>query len=140
MLTLGQVEKPFWDIVADPVWRNVDIDMQNAIDLRDNNGPNPVFHAAKALESTIKIISAQKGANNGKEKGAHNYIDNLRSERAGRFIEQWEADALKSVFTDIRNPHGHGPGPAPMPQLNPQQTDWVIENCMSWIKSLVRRL
>jgi AbiJ N-terminal domain 4 len=140
VLTLGQVEKPFWDIVADPVWRNVDIDMQNAIDLRDNNGPNPVFHAAKALESTIKIISEQKGANNGKEKGAHNYIDNLRSERAGRFIEQWEADALKSVFTDIRNPHGHGPGPAPMPLLNPQQTDWVIENCMSWIKSLVRRL
>jgi AbiJ-like protein len=138
-LILTQVEKPFWDLIADGMWMNVDTDMKEAIDRRDNNGRDPAFYAAKALESAIKIISDQKGASTGHEKGAHNYIDNLISARAGRFIDQWEADALKSLFKDNRNPFGHGPGSAPMPQLNAQQTEWVIETCMSWTKSLVRR-
>lgn len=138
-LTLAQVEKPFWDLVADGMWVNVDTDMKEAIDRRDNNGRDPAFYAAKALESTIKIISDQKGVSTGRESGAHNYIDNLVSPRGGRFIERWEADALKSLFKDNRNPFGHGPGSEPMPRLSAQQTDWVIETCMSWTKSLVRR-
>ena len=138
-LTLIQIEKPFWDLVADPIWANIDMDMKESIDRRDNNGRDPAFYAARALESTIKIVSEQKGATMGNEKGAHNYIDNLLSTRAGRFIDQWEADALKSLFKDNRNPFAHGPGSAPMPRLNAQKTDWVIETCMSWIKSLIRR-
>jgi hypothetical protein len=41
-------------------------------------------------ESTIKIISDEKGWTHGGEKGAHNYIDNLGSKKAGPFIESWE--------------------------------------------------
>lgn len=138
-LTLVQIEKPFWNLVATPIWENVDADMKEAIDRRDNNGRDPTLYAAKALESTIKIISQRKNLTTGEEKGAHSFIDNLSSERGSKFIERWEAEALKALFTNSRNPFGHGPGPAPMPNPNPQQIDWVIENCMSWIKSLVRR-
>ena len=35
---------------------------------------------------------------------------------------------------------GHGPGDEPMPELSPQQTDWAIEFCMSWTKSLIKQL
>jgi AbiJ N-terminal domain 4 len=55
------VEAPFWQLVADPKWKNVDHDMKEAIDLRDTQGRDPAFYAAKALESTIKII-AKKSA------------------------------------------------------------------------------
>ncbi|MBV9152318.1 MAG: hypothetical protein JO204_11145 [Alphaproteobacteria bacterium] len=67
-LTLGQVEKPFWGLVADPIWINIDTDMKEAIDRRDNNGRDPAFYAAKALESAIKIISEQRGATTGNER------------------------------------------------------------------------
>jgi hypothetical protein len=77
-----QIEQPFWDLVADAKWKNVDLDMKEAIDLRDNGGRDPAFYAARALESTIKIISGQNGWTRGGERGAHNYIDNLGSQRA----------------------------------------------------------
>jgi hypothetical protein len=41
-------------------------------------GVAPALYAAKALESTIKIISDEKHFSNGKERGASNYIDNLK--------------------------------------------------------------
>jgi len=135
-----QIEKEFWSITKDPLWENVDMDMKEAIDLRDSNGRDPSFHAAKALESTIKIISKQKGWTRGSEKGAHNYIDNLGSKANGNFIDTWESDALKSFFTSVRNPLSHGAGSKVMPTLTPQQTNWAIETCMSWIKSLVKRM
>ena len=56
---------------------NVDHDMKEALDLRGSDGRDPAFYAARALESTIKIISDQKNWTHGKENGAHNYIDNL---------------------------------------------------------------
>lgn len=132
-----QVEAPFWKLVIDPKWRNVDHDMKEAIDLRDTNGRDPAFYAAKALESTIKIISDEKQLSNGKERGAANYIDNLKRVSV---IEDWEADSLKAFFAKIRNPLGHGPGSGAMPSLNKHQTDWAIETAMIWAKSLVRRM
>jgi hypothetical protein len=134
-----KIEGPFWKIVADPLWKNVDIDMKEALDRRDGGDRDPALYAAKALESAIKIISTEKGWTHGSERGAHNYIDNLGAAKNGSFIESWEIGALKAFFTSVRNPLGHGPGGEPMPQLTPQQTDWALETCMSWIKTLVAR-
>lgn len=138
-LFLKEAEQPFWNLVAAPLWGNVDIDMKEAIDRRDSGGRDPAFYAARALESTIKIISDEKGWTHGGEKGAHNYIDNLGKASSG-FVERWEADTLKKFFSSVRNPFGHGPGSAEMPRLSPQQTDLAIEHCISWIKSLIKRL
>jgi hypothetical protein len=60
-LAEAQIEKPFWALVAAPLWRNVDIDMKEAVDRRDANGKDPALYAARALESVIKIISDKKG-------------------------------------------------------------------------------
>jgi len=132
-----EIETPFWKLVVEPKWHNVDHDMKEAIDLRDMGGRDPAFYAARSLESTIKIISGEKQLTTGKEKGAHNYIDNLRG---AKLIEVWEMEALKDFFTKVRNPFGHGPGAAPMPSLTDHQTNWAIENSMIWIKSLIRRM
>lgn len=135
----GQIETPFWSLVKDHKWANVDTDMKEAIDRRDGGGRDPAFYAAKALESTIKIISNEKGWTHGGERGAHSYIDNLASAKNGAFIAKWEQSALKLIFTDIRNDLGHGAGDKTMPELMPQQTSWTIETCMAWIKSLILR-
>lgn len=132
-----EIETPFWKLVAEPKWHNVDHDMKEAIDLRDTGGRDPALYAARSLESTIKIISGEKQLTTGKEKGAHNYIDNLMG---AQFIETWEMEALKHFFTKVRNPFGHGPGAAPMPSLTDPQTNWAIESSMIWIKSLIRRM
>ncbi|MEA5669031.1 hypothetical protein VA603_15910 [Stenotrophomonas sp. MH1] len=135
-----EIETPFWALVNDPKWANVDTDMKEAIDRRDSGGRDPAFYAAKALESTIKIISAEKGWTHGGERGAHSYIDNLASAKNGSFISKWEQSALKLIFSDVRNELGHGPGNEPMPELSSHQTSWTIESCMSWIKCLINRL
>ncbi|HWN53454.1 MAG TPA: hypothetical protein VNO18_27165 [Xanthobacteraceae bacterium] len=132
------IEAPFWSAVAGPIWTNVDTDMKEAFDGRDTGGRDPAFYAARALESTIKIISDGKSWTRGGERGAHNFIDNLASKRAA-FLIDWEADLLKTFFTKVRNPLGHGPGTQPMPSLSPEQTNWAIETVMVWIKTLVRR-
>jgi len=115
-----EIETPFWKLVAQPKWDNVDHDMKEAIDLRDTGGRDPAFYAARSLESTIKIMSDEKRLTTGKEKGAHSYIDNLVG---AKLIEVWEMEALKHFFTKVRNPFGHGPGAAPMPSLIKQQTN-----------------
>lgn len=137
-LVQSVVETPFWAIVADSRWLNVDTDMKEALDLRDSDGRDPAFFAARALESAIKIISDKKGWTTGNEKGAHNYVDNLAS-KSNVFIAKWESESLKGFFGNVRNPFGHGPGSAQMPKLTRQQTEWAIEFSMSWIKSLIRR-
>jgi hypothetical protein len=43
------------------------------------------------------------------------------------------------LFRDIRHPLGHGPGKAQPLALSAEQTTWVIESAMSWVKSLLRR-
>lgn len=138
-LVQGNIETPFWAIVADPRWVNVDTDMKEALDLRDGDGRDPAFYSARALESAVKIISDMKGWTTGKEKGASNYIDHLAAKSHG-FVDQWEAQSLRDFFKHVRNPFGHGPGSAEMPKLTRQQTEWAIEFSMSWIKSLIRRL
>lgn len=134
-----QIETPFWSLVADPKLQNVDTDMKEAIDRRDSGGRDPSLYAAKALESAIKIISTEKGWTHGGEKGAHNFIENLASKKNGQFISDWESKSLKQFFTAVRNPLGHGPGGEPMPTLDQQQTNWAIEFCMIWVKSLIER-
>ncbi|WP_432472069.1 AbiJ-NTD4 domain-containing protein [Amphritea sp. HPY] len=135
-----QIEKTFWNLVSAPEWRNVDNDIKEAIDLRDNGGRDPAWYAAKALESTIKIISNEKGWTQGNERGASNFVDNLRSKKNGEFISGWECDDIKSFFRNVRNPFGHGAGDDNMPKLSLAQTDWAIEFCMIWIKNLIRRM
>jgi hypothetical protein len=137
-LAQKEVETPFWQLVSDPLWANVDLDMKEALDLRDSDGRDPAFYAARALESSIKIISDQKGWTHGGEKGAHNYIDNLASKK-NAFITSWESASLKEFFTHVRNPFGHGAGSSQMPNLSRPQTEWAIEFSMSWIKNLIRR-
>ncbi|MGZ8921890.1 MAG: AbiJ-NTD4 domain-containing protein [Methylosarcina sp.] len=134
------ISKPFWDVVADPLWTNVDIDMKEALDRRDSNDKDPALFAAKALESAIKIVSKKKGWTRGTESGASNYIDNLVSKGNGSFIAEWEGEMLRNYFKKVRNPLGHGPGSDPMPTLTIAQTDWAIEFAMSWVRALVRRM
>ena len=134
------IAKPFWDAVADPLWRNVDIDMKEALDRRDSNDKDPAIFAAKALESAIKIVSNSKGWTRGNESGASNYIDNLVSKANGSYLASWEGEMLRDYFRKVRNPLGHGPGSDPMPVLSTPQTDWAIETAMSWVRTLVRRM
>ena len=134
------IAKPFWNLVADPLWENVDIDMKEALDRRDSNDKDPAIFAAKALESTIKIVSDTKGWTRGTETGAAHYIDNLVSKTNGSYLAVWEGDMLKDYFRMVRNPVGHGPGSEPMPELTLAQTDWAIETAMSWVRTLVRRM
>ena len=138
-LAQAEIAQPFWDVVKAPQWANVDRDIKEAIDRRDNNGRDPGGYAMRALESTLKIISDLKGWTTGNEKGASGFIDNLQSKRNGSFLSPWEADVLRKMFMEIRNPLVHGEGSAVPLHLTPQQTSWVIESCMSWIKSLVLR-
>jgi hypothetical protein len=134
-----EVEAPFWALVAEPPWKNVDLDMKEALDQRDAGARDPAFYAARALESAIKIISDSKGWTHGREKGAHNFIDNLASQTA-RFVTPWEGETIKLFFSNVRNPMGHGPGSNEMIALTEHQTNWSIEFCMIWIKSLIRRI
>lgn len=133
------IETPFWNLIVGPKWKNVETDLQEAIDRRDNGGRDPALYAAKALESVIKIFSSDLKVTTGKEKGAHNYIDNLLSASRGRFIEKWEGEQLKGFFSSVRNPLGHGPGGEPMPKLSDAQQEWAIEFVMIWTKSLIAR-
>jgi AbiJ N-terminal domain 4 len=139
-LTQAQIEQPFWDAVKDQKWVNVSTDMATAIDGRDTGGRDPAFYAGKALESTIKIISNEKNWTTGKEKGASDYLNHLESKANGRFIDSWERHILQAFFNGVRNDYGHGPGSDPMPTMTAPQIDQAIEFCMSWIKSLIKRL
>ncbi len=134
------IAKPFWALVADQLWQNVDIDMKEALDRRDSNDKDPSIFAAKALESAIKIVSDTKGWTRGTESGAAQYIDNLVNKANGSYLSIWEGEMLKDYFRKIRNSVGHGPGLEPMPELTLAQTDWAIEAAMSWVRSLVRRM
>ena len=138
-LTTIEIERPFWTLVSDPKFGNVDSDIKEALDRRDSGKPDAAFHALKALESVLKILSDDLGRTRNSEKGAADFVDNLVSAKLGRYIDPWEAEAIKSLFRDIRNPLGHGSGNAQPLALNSNQTTWVIENAMSWIKSLLRR-
>jgi AbiJ N-terminal domain 4 len=135
-----QVEQPFWLLVKDAKWTNVSIDMAEAVDRRDTGRRDPSFYAAKALESTIKIICEIKKWTTGKESGVSDFLNHLESKANGAFIESWERQSMQRFYSDVRNDLGHGPGFKNMPNLTPQQIDQTIEFCMSWVKSLIKRL
>lgn len=134
-----EIERPFWQMVSDPKFINVDTDIKEAIDRRDSNKPDAAFHALRALESIVRILSGDLGRTRRSEKGAAEFIDNLVASKQGRYIDVWEAEALKALFRDLRNPLGHGPGNSQPLTLRHEQSTWVIETAMSWIKSLLRR-
>lgn len=134
---MDEVATPFWSLIEDPMWSNVRSDMEEAFRQRDTGQPNAALHAARALESTIKIISDARQWSRGNERGAAAYIDNLAS--ASRYLDQWESAIMKQFFKDIRNPQAHGAGSSPQPTLSAIQTAWVLEFCMVCIKSLIRR-
>jgi len=138
-LTAEQIEHPFWSLVADPRFANIDLDVKEAIDRRDAGKPDAAFHALRALESAVKILSDDLGHTRGTERGAAEYIDNLVSTKNGGFLDSWEAEHLKLLFRSLRNPLGHGAGSSAPMQLNRVQSTWAIEQAMSWIKSLIRR-
>lgn len=135
-----QVEQPFWLLVGDAQWKNVSIDMAEALDRRDTAGRDPSFYAAKALESTVKIICEIKKWTTGNEKGVSDFLNHLENKTNGAFIEGWERQSMQRFYSDVRNDLGHGPGSKDMPNFTPQQIDQTIEFCMSWIKSLIKRL
>lgn len=135
-----QIEEPFWDLLKAPIWKNVDIDMKEAVDRRDTNGRDPSFYAAKALESTIKIICDLKEWTTGNENGVSDFLNHLESKAKGAFVESWERQSIQRFYSDVRNDLGHGPGSAQMPIFTLQQVDHTIEFCMSWVKSLIKRL
>lgn len=135
-----QVEQPFWLLVKDAKWKNVSIDMAEAVDRRDTGGRDPSFYAAKALESAIKIICDIKGWTTGNEKGVSDFLNHLESKAHGIYIASWERQSMQRFYSEVRNDLGHGPGSKDMPNLTPQQIDQTIEFCMSWVKSLIKRL
>jgi hypothetical protein len=135
-----QIAQPFWALVKEAKWANVSTDMAESLDRRDTGGRDPAFYAAKSLESTIKIISEERKWITGNEKGVSDYLNHLEAKANGPFIAPWERQLMQKFFSDVRNDFGHGPGSAPMPNLSVQQTDFAIEFCMSWIKSLIKRL
>lgn len=133
------VEVPFWNLVADPKWKNVDIDMKKSLDSLDSDTGDPAFYAIRALESTLKIVSDEQGWPHSGEANASRHIDYLASKKV-RFLENWEACILKEIFAKIRNPLGHGSGNKEILELDKHQTDWVLKSCMVWIKSIICRL
>ncbi|MBL0928932.1 MAG: hypothetical protein IBJ15_02225 [Alphaproteobacteria bacterium] len=139
-LVQTEVEQPFWQLVKDAQWKNVSLDMAEALDRRDKGGRDPSFYAAKALESTIKIICELKGWVSGSERGVSDFLNHLENKINGGFIESWERQSIQRFFSDVRNDLGHGPGSKDMPNFTIPQIEQTIEFCMSWIKSLIKRL
>jgi hypothetical protein len=133
-----RLEEPFWKLVSGPLWKNVDHDMKEAVEGRDRVGRDPNLFAMKALESCIKIIASEKDLVTGNETGATNFIERLAGKNI-RFIDPWEADLLKQLFKETRNPFGHGPGASPMPKFTASQVNWSIDTAMAWIRSLIER-
>jgi hypothetical protein len=126
-LTAEQIATPFWEVVADPKWASVDQEMKEALDHLDHGQRDASAHAAMALESTISIISDEKGWTRGTEKGAAHYIDNLVSANNGRFIAVWEKDALNALFSELRNPQSHGAGSKPPPRCIHREKSSVVD-------------
>lgn len=139
-VSTDRVHTPFWAVLAASKWQVADEEMKEAVEHLDRSDQDAAVHALCALESVLKIICEDRNWSTGKEKGAVNYIENLQGARSGHFIAGWEADALRALFRDIRNPRSHGGGSTPPTPLNAQQLMWAVDVSMTWIKSLVARL
>jgi len=138
-LSYNNIYEPYWEIMKDEKYKTIDNDIKIAFQKLNSNQSDAAFYSMRALESCIKIISDELSLSTGKEKGASNYIDNLGNKKV-KFIERWEADSLKFLFKEIRNPLGHGPGNEEVIALKYFQEKCVIDLVLVWIKSLITRL
>ncbi len=134
-----EVERPFWSLVDNPRWVNVDLEMKEAIDRRDSGQSDAAFYAGKALESTVKVIAHERNWTTGKEKGGADHASNLFSATGDRFLNEWQLQSIKYIFSRLRNPFGHGAGVGEAPALSTEEIDWAISMCMTWISLLVKR-
>ena len=73
--------------------------MAEALDRRDTAGRDPSFYAAKALESTIKIICDIRNWTNGNEKSVSDFLNHLESKANGAFIEGWERQSIQRFYS-----------------------------------------
>ncbi len=138
-LSQKNIYEPFWEILKNEKYQIIDSDIRKAFERFNSNQPDAAFYAMKALESCVKIISDELGLSTGNEKGATNYIDNLLSKK-NKIIDPWEAESLKLLFREIRNPLGHGSGNEKPIELKFYQMKCVIDISIVWIKSLIIRL
>lgn len=131
-----------WAFMDDPIWKNVVTGVNEALDLRDANQTDPAFYTAvRALESTIKMISDQKGWTHGREKDIHDYIDNLGSATNGAFINESESEIFKYFFTEIQHLAGYGAGSLDAHLWrSPAVKKTAVSVFMGWITSLIRRV
>lgn len=134
----SNIATPFWNIISDPKYKNVETDILEALDRYESGGRDSALYAAKALESMMKIICDERGFTTGNEKGAANYLSHLNSSKNNTLIINYEKEELLSLFR-IRNAQGHGPGSEPMPKLTNQQTLRYIHSIMVWISSIAKR-
>jgi len=56
-LTTKQIDEPFWELMQDQKWVNVDTDIKEAVDRRDSGDRDAPLCAAKALEADPKFAS-----------------------------------------------------------------------------------
>lgn len=135
-------DQAFWAFMDDPIWKNVVTDVNEALDLRDANQTDPAFYAAvRALESTIKIISDQKGWTHGREKGIHDYIDNLGSATNRVFINESESGIFKYFFTEVQCLAGYGDGSLDTHLWrSPHIKKSAVSMFIGWITKLIRRV
>jgi len=137
-LVEANIAAPFWSIVSSTLWKNVELEMHEALDRRDSGRHDGGLYAAQALESAIKVISSEKGWTRGTEAGAAHYVDNLVSEANGRFLEVWRGNAIKEFFRSVRNPLGHGAGSSAPVRPTVIETEWAIATSMTWIRYLIQ--
>ncbi|MBX3486658.1 MAG: hypothetical protein KF798_01990 [Candidatus Paracaedibacteraceae bacterium] len=130
-----RVSTPFWELVSDSKYKNIETDMLTAFDRYESRERDSAFYAAKALESMIKIICKEKKIKSGNEKTANAYLNTLSSKQV---IIKDEFDELTALFR-IRNWHGHGLGDEVMPKLTMEQELRFIHSAMLWIYNLSQR-
>ena len=133
-----KIEKPFWNLLANPKYKNVETDILEALNRYDKSDRDSAFYAAKALESMIKIVCEEKKLVTGRERGAGDFISHLNSKGNGKILLNEEKEELVSMFR-IRNTYGHGPGSNSMPNLTSTQEYRYIRSAMVWIYSLSER-
>ena len=138
-LSNENIYTPYWEILKNEKYQIIDNDIRTAFERFNRNDKDAAFYAMRALESCIKIINDDLNATSGSEKGAINYIENLASKKI-KFIDQWEAETLKLLFKEIRNPLGHGVGKEKPIELKYYQIKFIIDLTLVWVKSLLMRL
>jgi hypothetical protein len=97
-----------------------------------------------SVQLTAIWLGVSDGADDGAAmiQGAALRPDRLKQDGIPVKIEELllagrERETLKLFFSKVRNPIGHGLGSG---ELTEHQTIWAVELCMTWIKSLIRRM